>query len=683
MKILLLYAAVLSGDYTSYTFAPGNPYDIPGKEEDFRYSLSVSGALGREHPFLSVTEKELKAARSRTDHQALSARKAVIAAARQALQLSFPAPSEAWYEPLRGKRFGLIYSEVYRRTAWEPQRVWKSALALARAWALTRRAEYAEAVVRLLRSWSSYPFGVEHYDMGLNYAVWGLMALECYDLVFDKLGAEDHKKLAGFFSRFLGAVMRNDCFWIENSIGGGLNNHLAWHKYAACATGLFYRRKDIVRFAVQGARSIPELAERGLRDGGIWLEGSIPYHLTAQYPIVSALNLLKRCGVEIRPFANGYTPASFFTGIYELVLPDLTLPPLGDAYGRRPYLPDAAPWHYLRGSRNEALAFAMLARRRKADPWITLFFQQERAGTPPPPPSLKSKLFPEHGYVVLRSPEGPPNPSGSVLLATYDATGVHSHADKLSFMLYSGGRLWLEDREGLATSVHAFSADIQRTLNRYAVCHNTLIVDWKNQRPLGRKLDMLGFVRAEGHARVTIGDLQGLLYPGVKQLRSFILTRRYAVDVLQVLSDREAEFLLPMHVAGKPVRKPQGLKPVKLPEGRPWNWLRRAGGVETGSSFDLTFADGQGRRLHVKARSSLPGKLVFADFPADDTRRKWRPVVFELRRGKRVVFIHLFSFEGRPAALKWKEIKGDGLLGVEVRPQGGEAPDRYLLPLLQ
>jgi len=684
VNALLVAATLYCAPYTSYKFLPGNPYSVPGKERNFAYNLPAGGSSSREHPFLWVSRAEIVKARNRREPWAVSERKALLKEAEEALRsLDFTSPSESWYEPLRGKPFDSIYPQVYKHTAKEPYRTWQRGLALARAWAVTGKKAYSEAVVRLLRSWSSYPFGVEHYDAGLNYAVWAIMTLECYDLLYGELTKNDHASLAHFFERCLGAIMKNDCFWIENNIGGGLNNHLAWHKYAACAIALFYGKEEILRFVKKGARSITELAERGLRDQGIWIEGSIPYHLTAQYPLVAAAYLLRRSQGELSPFANGYTIRDFSSGIYKLVLPDLTLPPLGDAYGLRRFLPDSAPWEFLPEPQKDSLAGAMLPRRRRSDPWVELLTGLHRKGKDAPPlPPLHSELFSEHGYVVLRWPEGPPDPQNWTILATYDASGVHCHADKLSFMLFARGRLWLEDREAIATSVHAFSSEIQRTLNRHSICHNTLVVDWKNQRHVKRKLQILGFVRSSDHVRTTIADLEGLLYPGVKQLRSLLLTPNFALDILCASSVKPSLFILPLHVAGTP--QPQSMKgeAVKLPQGKPWSWLRRARKVAKGRKMSFVFTDREGRSFRIIGYSSVPGEVWLVDFPQDDKGRRYSNVVLQVRRSKRVIFLHLFTFMDPVPSITCRELLTDGLIEVTVK-EPGRQPKRYLLPLLR
>lgn len=668
---------VLSAQFTAYESRDGNPFSVPGKERGFAFDLRVEAAAARSHPWLFISKHEIEKAREAGRHALAGEFSRLIRDAETALGATTAAPDERWYDAVKGKPFDATYPDVYARTAREPAAAWRSALTLARAWALGGRAEFLAPVVAQLRAWASYRFAVEHYDAGLNYAVWVVMALECCDLVFDELGRDDRAALAGFFGRALGAVLRNDCFWLEYDIGGGLNNHLAWHRYAAGAIGLFWGETAVVDFARNGARSLSELAERGLRDRGLWLEGSIPYHLTAQYPIIAALRLYRRAGLDLPPLAGGRSFRDFYRGLAHVVFPDLTLPPLGDAYGLRTHLPDAAAWHIAAELWPDGLAAYMLSRRTKADPWAALASPPPSAS--PEPPVLASELLTEHGYAILRVPEGPPSAAQAMVFATYDADGVHSNADKLSFMLFAGGRLWLEDREAATGAVHSFSADVQRTLNRHTICHNTLLVDWQAQRGTGEKLDLVGFRRGESFAHVTLADLRGRLYAGVRQMRSIVLMPDACLDILTVAADRSATFIVPLHVAGEFASPALQWRDAALPEGRPWSWLARPRKVERAGTLRFSFAAG-GDRLAVLSMCPPDAAAWLVDFPARDDGSAHKPLLLRVLEGERARFVHLFFFGAGPAPrVECRDLGGDRLLRIAIRREGA-ADEVFILP---
>ena len=668
---------IICARFTAYESRPGNPFSVPGKERGFVFDLRVEAAAARPHPWLFISRAEIATAREAARGALAGEFRQLVRDAEAALGAAGAAPEEGWYDAVKGRPFDAVYPEVYARTAREPAAAWRPIVTMARAWALSGRAEFLAPVVAQLRAWADYRFAVEHYDVGLNYAIWVLMALECCDLVFDELAPGDHAALAGFFGRALGAVLRNDCFWLEYDIGGGLNNHLAWHRYAAGAIGLFWGETAAVDFTRNGARSPSELAERGLRDGGLWLEGSIPYHLTAQYPLIAVLRLYRRAGLDLPPPAGGRSFQDFYRGPARVVFPDLVLPPLGDAYGARSYLPDAGAWRLAAELWPDGLAAYMLSRRVKTDPWETLTAPPLPAR--PEPPVLASELFTEHGYAVLRVPEGPPSPAQAMVLATYDAAGVHGHADKLSFMLFAGGKLRLEDREAVTGAVHSFSSDIQRTLNRHTICHNAMLVDWRAQRGAAEKLDLVGFRRGEGFACVTLADFRGRLYEGVRQMRSLVLLPDACLDILTAAADREAAFVLALHPAGELAGAALEWREAALPEGRPWSWLARPRKIERAGTARFPFADGADRFTVLSVCPPATAAWLI-DFPTRDDGSAHKPLLLRVATGDRARFVHLFFFGAGPEpSVECRELGGDRLLRVALR-RPGAAEQVFILP---
>lgn len=87
------------------------------------------------------------------------------------------------------------------------------------------------------------------------------------------------------------AVLKNDSYWIENDIGGGINNHLAWHKMLLGCLGVFYGHNELIEYALHGRRGLLWLLEVGLVDDGLWCESSLNYHFTAIVPFIKLIDL--------------------------------------------------------------------------------------------------------------------------------------------------------------------------------------------------------------------------------------------------------------------------------------------------------------------------------------------------------------------------------------------------------
>ena len=71
-----------------------------------------------------------------------------------------------------------------------------------------------------------------------------------YDLLFERFSPDERERIDAFFSRMGRAIMKNDIYWIENNIGGGINNHLAWHKMMLGLLGIFYGQDELVDYAL-------------------------------------------------------------------------------------------------------------------------------------------------------------------------------------------------------------------------------------------------------------------------------------------------------------------------------------------------------------------------------------------------------------------------------------------------
>ena len=66
---------------------------------------------------------------------------------------------------------------IYQKTCLEPLRTMLPAYHAALRFAVTKSKQDLAAAKRILLHLSKYSFKFEHYDVGMNYAVWGLMAL--------------------------------------------------------------------------------------------------------------------------------------------------------------------------------------------------------------------------------------------------------------------------------------------------------------------------------------------------------------------------------------------------------------------------------------------------------------------------------------------------------------------------
>jgi len=651
-----------------------------------------SATIRRPLPGLFLNRQEMERARRRAaeDPRAGAIRDRLVAQAEAGLQEAVETPDDAWWATARDKPWSQTYPEVFEHTVQRPQRIARAAWDLATAWWLTGREQYARQAGRRLALLADYSFAPEHYDVGMNYAVWGCRMLAAYELLLESLPADLRDRLDACFARMAWAIARNDRFWLAHDVGGGINNHLAWHKLMLGLLGLFYDRPDMVDYCVHGPRGLAGLLAVGLTDDGLWCESSLVYQVTATAPMLLFADCRRRWDGDVSllegTFADGRTLKQSFDAMFDTLGPGLMVPPVGDAYAARWRLADMPAME---------LAWAAWGDPRYA--WLLKHCAEPglrslTAPAPPPDapaPAVRSRLFPEHGYVFLRShadAEYWHNPAALCAFLTFDRAGVHSNADKLGLMLFAGDRLLLPDREARASVPHAFSSRVQAELNRSTLCHNTVMIDSRDQRSSPLMLDLIEYRDLPPEKRVTAADLEGRLYEGVRQMRTLALTDAYLLDVFQVDGGdvpRQTDWLA--HVMDEPADsdgEPAGMQPVDLPREGPWRWLSGARAAPVTGPVELGWKAGSaGLRLCMLD----PGQatLILCGFPtSDDPQGPTVPMLIVRRVASRSLFAALWlpGAAAGPAALRQV---GDleGRLQFEV--QCGGSMRRHLVPRLQ
>lgn len=542
------------------------------------------------HPRLFFSPEEIERARKLAQDDAAYRRilEKLRTEADHHLELELKPLDESWWEADKNKPWAETYPQIFQHTMREPLVYASAANTLATAWLLTDEAAYEDKAEKLLLHLTSYRFLAEHYDVGMNYAIWLLHALRAYDVLLPEFSTANRERIDAMFTRGAWAVANNDVYWIKNDIGGGLNNHLAWHKMMLGLLGLFYDRPEMVEFCLHGPRGLVPLLEDGLLDDGLWVESSLVYHFTAIVPMAIFADAQNRMGASPTLFdlvlANGRTLKQPFDAMFNVLAPDGLIPPIGDAYATRARLWNQPIYEYAWSAWRDP-RHAWLLAKAKERPVQALF-------SPPLPqevaaPPVRSILLPEHGYVFLRSHDDNDywdNPDARCAFLTYDRSHIHSNADKLSLMLFGQNRLLLSDVEGRATVPHAFSSRIQGELNRGGLSHNTVMIDGQDQRGAGRLLRLVEYRDTPREKRATAADEEGLLYEGVRQMRTICMTPEYVLDVFQVncgQKSRQIDWIV--HVMDEKATAPPEhnpvlaeLTPFDLPKTGAWQWLKNA-----------------------------------------------------------------------------------------------------------
>ena len=595
-------------------------------------SMLVLGALvlgvGSEssgHPWLFMTPDTVDRARTamETDRVFTNLAEGIRERAENAAIGDLPELERAWWEEAREMPWAETYPIINHHTGKVPREWAQAANDCARAWLLFPDSGLDAKGREALLGLSGYTFEFEHFDVGLNYATWGRACLEAYDILYPGFTEAERDQMDAFFLRMVEAVRKNHEFWVEHEPGGPINNHYLWHALTGLMYGLFYDEPERVHEAIYGPKGMAYSLEHGFNDEGFWAEASLMYQSVATAPMVIMAELLENAEADERIWDmvtdDGRTLRQSYDALMTILFPDGTLPNIGDCYGRRPALGSIGDYERLYARFGDpAYAWILNQHGRRSE---AALFHGVAALPERHPPAQRPRIWQEHGFAMLRTTPGQAYWTGAgwTLFATVSDVPCHAHYDGLSIQLYGDGRHWLVDADAQAGVYHAFSANIQRELNSMTVSHNTVLVDRQNQRFPDRQLDIVEFHVLPDVQRFTMGDLDGRLYPGVRQLRTLLVRDDYVLDVFQVEAEEAREFTWVVHVDGDAQTSSIGdWEATTFPEGPPWNWLREP---ERALESVDTYAEGfqaENARFHLDLVTDAPATMLRCGYPRDD-----------------------------------------------------------------
>ena len=645
----------------------------------FHTAAASPAPADRPHPSLLITTADIECARDgiKRNPAFASLAKELTARATTNLVEDLPPLEREWWQAAKQKPWSDIYPEVFHHTWIVPFKWADLARNCARANLVAPSPQLAAKAKRLLLQLSDYTYEFDHFDVGMNYTIWTLSALDAYDILYADLTAAERSRVDTCFERYLAAVRKSDDYWIAHEPGGRLNNHYAWHKLGLGIIGVFYGKPELVERALRGPKGVEPMLAEGFKDDGLWLEGSIHYQFAETAPLVILAQILENTHYPENLFGyhapNGHGLKQAYDALIPLLFPDRTLPTLGDCYGRRAHIAESPDWEILfRQFREPAYAWLISDRRTRTPQALFSGVIDLPSGQPP---AEQSKVWPEMGYVTLRSNAGSKYWSGRgwSLFASFSGQPVHEHADKLSLILYADGHLWLPDLEAKPSAEHAFSSITQNQLNRETVCHNTLLVDGRSQRLAGQRLDLLEFTNAPGLQRTTIGDLHGRLYEGVRQLRTLIVSDGWVMDFFQAASAAPHDFAWLTHVDGEPAGGSlRATNIITWPPGAPWSYLRKPRSASATGQVWECFSDGD-HTFRMDVLADGPIEILQCGFPRDDSPASPSlPMRLLKRHGTNAWFLAAYRLAGKPADLAELKVlpSGPGRTDITLRIEG-------------
>ncbi|OHB57712.1 MAG: hypothetical protein A2Y12_14055 [Planctomycetes bacterium GWF2_42_9] len=579
--------------------------------------LMICGELrAKEHPFLFTTRADIERAKAavKTDPVFAEIAADLVRRTQKSDISELPSLDFKWYEK---KPLDINLYTYHKPLPW-------ATLARDCARASVFEPSLAAKVREILLHLSHFEFGPMCENAALNHARVAALALDAYDIIYDTLSDADRASMDGYFKRLTDAVMKANDYWVANTPGGiPVNNHVCWHNLCIGMYGLFYDKHELVNRSLYGPRGMEFMMSFGFRDSGLWGEASLMYHFVALFPILQMAEILENAGYPVSlyaPTADGRDLKQVYDSFFQLVMPDMYFPRIGDTYGKKQKFTAEAAYEILYSRFNDPRYAWLINKMEKRD--SSALFYGKKTIPKVNPPSMRSVLFPEQGYAFLRTCEGTDywNGNGWTLMAGYSDVYVHRHLDKLAIILFGDGHLWLAD-QGQQFIGKGMVWDVVKGLNRHTVSHNTVMVDDKSQNDLSRKLDLVEFQSLPSLKRVTMADYNSQLYPGVTQMRTCIATEKYVIDVFQISSKNIHKYSWVSNVAGQSnTCSVSDFGSADFPKSMPWIYLKNAQrSRQSVTCYNETFSSDQ-KRFAIDVSVNPAGHVIHSDYCLDDSK---------------------------------------------------------------
>lgn len=532
-----------------------------------------------EHPYLIVTGKELAALREAAgDNVGL----------RQVISFSLLRAADGdavlWASPreLPAKDANSDHAQLAR-----------TARNLGLAYQLQpEREQYAKAARNILLAYAdhykTYPklttYGGRVTFQTLNESGWLIDIAWAYDLIYSFLTPEERKHIEQDLILAAADVIR--------SSPRGLINWQVWHNAGLAAAGFVTRNRELIDEVLFGEMSVLYHLKEGLLADGLWWEQSIAYHEYTLEAFTWLALIAQNGGYDIFGLQVGdRTFRSMYDAIVYHAFTDLGQPSVGDSPAdftlRSMWLYGVAYKQY--GDPK----FAWVLRQGNilggGFPGVLLTYWTLGAESVAPTvgstdfaPAGRndygSSLFGHTGLAILRgSVASGDGINAAVLWKPMGTIAGHQHADNLSLYLTAHGHQWLAG-SGRFSYLPGLTDDRHGTYARHTVAKNTLVVDGVSQVPQtlsGGLWNTDGAQTSRGRLLTYVpGPTMQLVragtdeaYPGVKLIRTLLVTDAYVLDVFDAASGVERQYDWVIHVDGELAEVAASFVPVRMPLG--------------------------------------------------------------------------------------------------------------------
>lgn len=515
----------------------------------------------------------------------------------------------------------------------------EDAKALAIAYRMTGKEKYAEEAAHILLMYADkyhdYPivdnygkqsdWGARIYSQTLNESIWLIDMTTAYDLV-----RGSHALSAAQRTHIENDLLLPSAQTVVRGHKEPTLNIQSWINGAEAAVGFELGNKALIDEALNGPLGFRYQMKNYVHEG-FWLEGAWGYQFYAMRPLVVTAEIARRHGVNL--WEQEPALASMFLAPLGVVLPNGDLPAFNDSH-EVPLYPNAPLYEVAYENTHDPSLLAVLSHSRRDSMEALLF------GVPELPhadaSALKSAVFPDSGYAMLRAPHSDLN----VIMKFGPHGGGHGHFDKLGEIVYAGGAV-----QGVDPGTQLYGMALHKEWDQMTVAHNAPAVDEQRQQAATGKL--LTWKQGPEFA-AAVADA-GNVYPFGHLTRGILVTDQYALQVDDEVSTdgKPHRFDISYHNFGKETLNIQTEPYTGFPKANGYQHLEDAQRAETAKDVVARFA-GENQGMTVTCLGA-PGTEVFTGVAPGPHPAIKVPFLIVRRTGASARFIWLLMPDTKPA----------------------------------
>lgn len=485
----------------------------------------------------------------------------------------------------------------------------RAALTLGLAYRFTNRERYAREAAQILTAYAdryqSWPLHDNHgkptanggkaYSQTLDESIWLIKIAWTYDLVRGA-GVLNASAKSHIENDLLRAIYRT----VSKAHKGPTDNIQSWINAAIAAVGFTLQDPALIHEAIDGPIGFRSQM-RNFVTQGFWIEGTFGYHFYALRALVATAQMAKLHGINL--WVQEPALLSLFNGPLGVVLPNGYLPAFNDSNPVNLYEQDYLYEQAYAASKDPHYLPIMLKYGR-ASREALLF----GVAKPPKPPqlALKSEVFDKAGFAALRNKVN----DFTVIAKFGQHGGPHGHYDKLSFVLYSQGRVM-----GIDPGTQLYGLPLHQLWDSMTIAHNTVSVDEERQSAATGRL--ISWQTTPNWTAIKMDA--GPIYAGVSFDRSIVLTPNYCLIADHVHSSTSHTVDWIYHDAGTlEIAKPAFTQKVTdLPMKNGYGLLKNVWRSVDGGQLKARFVDSSNEQATEESNPNSPVASIRSRNPSE------------------------------------------------------------------